>query len=529
MRVLTVALAAMLLFTTGCKGDPNTPEYWQKAIPGAKKTANRVKAVQSLRDATALDKSWAPMVHGLLAEEKKPEVKAELARVLAKLDDPSSTQPLIDALELNATDRDAHTANKEIVMALAEIGDAKAIPTLLKLLRSTRDNYTKIETIDALGALKAKEATATLTNIATDMSGEAFIQKKAIIALGNIGNAEAVPALVRMMFEERPGISFYVESSFSLYQLGAPSADALLPVLNGSDKQLFEWASSKNRAKEGLFAKAAQVLGDLHEKRAEQELIQKLKYQTSAMDMQLIVRMYAADALGRMKSAAGAKAIATMLDEEEANARQQYVRSLIRIGGRDAIPALEKAAQTGSWDARDVAMMGLSMLGDERELPLFEKLAKSEEAATTSECKSDPEYRGCNAPAELAKKHVEAINGYAKRLEAARDAKDAAAWMKKLEDKDAGVRERAGYELGRAGDGKAIDALLAKLTEENLDARLAYVQAVDWLVEENKDAAAKAKAALPALRKQIAEEKGKTEFVKVNEDLRRLAVKIERS
>lgn len=529
MRVITIALTATMLFGAGCKGDPATPEYWQKTIPGTKRTDKRVQAVQALRESSSLNATWAPMIHELLAAEKKPQVKGALARVLGELGDPSSVQPLADALELNASDTDAHAANKEIASALARIGDAKATPTLLKLLRSTRDNYTKIEVINALGALRAKEATATLMGIATDMSGEAFIQKKAIQALGNIGNAEAVPALVRMMFEERPGISFYVESSFALYQMGAPAADALLPVLMGKDQALFEWASKKNRAKEGLYAKAAQVLGDLHDKRAEANLLEKLKYESQALDMQLIVRMYSADALGRMRSAAGAKAIAAMVEEEEANARSQYVRSLVRIGGREAVPALTKAANTGSWDARDVAMMGLAMLGDERELPVFEKLAKSEEAMTTAECKENPNYRGCDAPAELVKKHVEAIQLYAKRLEAARDAKDAAGWIKKLDDADAGVRERAGYELGRSGDGAAVEKLLAKLTEENLDARLAFIQAVDWLVEDNKDAAAKAKSALPALFKQIEEERGKTQFVKVNEDLRRLAVKIARA
>jgi len=320
-----------------------------------------------------------------------------------------------------------------------------------------------------------------------------------------------------------------VESSFALYQIGTPAADALLPVLTGTDKALFDWASSKNRAKEGLYAKAAQVLGDLHDKRAEGNLIEKLKYESNMADMQLIVRMYSADALGRMRSAEGAKAIAKMVDEEEANARQQYVRALIRIGGRAAIPNLEKAASSPYWDGRDVAMMGLAMLGDERELPLFEKLVKAEEALTLAECKDNPDLRGCNAPAELVKQHVATIEGYKKRLEAAKEAKDAAGWAAKLDDADAGVRERAGYELGRMGGAAHLDKLLAKLTEQNLDARLAFIQAVDWIVEDNKDAAAKAKSVLPALQKQIAEEKGKTEFVKVNEDLRRLAVKIERA
>jgi hypothetical protein len=39
---------------------------------------------------------------------------------------------------------------------------------------------------------------------------------------------------------------------------------------------------------------------------------------------------------------------------------------------------------------------------------------------------------------------------------------------------------------------------------------------------------AQAKKSLPALEKQVADEKGKTEYVKVNEDLRRLLAKLRR-
>ena len=63
----------------------------------------------------------------------------------------------------------------------------------------------------------------------------------------------------------------------------------------------------------------------------------------------------------------------------------------------------------------------------------------------------------------------------------------------------------------------------------NLDTRLAIIQGADWLIDDSKDAAAEAKkTTLEPLRKQIADERGKTEFVKVNEDLRRLLAKLER-
>ena len=54
------------------------------------------------------------------------------------------------------------------------------------------------------------------------------------------------------------------------------------------------------------------------------------------------------------------------------------------------------------------------------------------------------------------------------------------------------------------------------------------VQGADWLVHDSKDAMKAAQAAIPTIEKQIEDERGKTEFIKVNEDLRRLLVKLQR-
>ena len=159
------------------------------------------------------------------------------------------------------------------------------------------------------------------------------MSKKAIQALGRIGAPSSVPVLVRMMFKERPGISFYAESSFALYQIGAPATPALLAAFKGEDKALLAWAGNNNVKEAGIFAKTAQVLGDLHVKEAEPLLLQRLAFDSGYEDMKLIVRMFSADALGRMGAASAAKSIAGLLAEPEANARQQYVRALVRIGG----------------------------------------------------------------------------------------------------------------------------------------------------------------------------------------------------
>jgi HEAT repeat protein len=527
--LLVISLSLSLVLVSGCKGDPKTPEYWQKAIAAAKRKKDKVRVVEDLRASKNMSPSFLPMLHRELESEKAGEVRASIARLLGETKDPSSVEALLGALDFGASDSDDKAANKEIVVALGAIGDKKAAPPLIKLL-SIRDNYTVIAATEALGQMKATDAFESLNKLATEDSTEPFISKKAIQALGEIGDARAVPGLIRMMMKERRGVSFYVEASFSLYQIGTAAADKLIIAADGEDKEILKWAKENGIVEPAVYAKSMQVLGDLHDPRANKRMISLLDYKHEDPRFQLFVRMRAADALGRIRASEAAKVLAGMLTEDEANARNEYIRAVVRIGSKDAVAALAKAAAKGSWDARQPAIIGLSMLGDEKDVATFEKLAKDEEATFGAECKEDPEFEDCKTPAESAKKHVEAINNHLKRIVAAKECKsEVSCWAKKLDDTNEGVRERAAMELGRANKAEMIGELTKRLTEKNLDTRLAIIQATDWLVHDNKEAAKKAQEVLPSLEKQIAEEKGKTEFVKVNEDLRRLYVKIKRS
>jgi HEAT repeat protein len=522
------ALSVLVLVLSGCKGDPKTPEYWDKQINSAHRAKDKVRVVDDLRESGNANASFIPMLLNRLSQDKQPEVRGAIARVLGSLKDASAVGALTDAIDMGSTDSAENAMNKDIASALGKIGDAKATPTLMRLIKA-RDNYVRIEAINALGALHAKDAVDPLLEIVQDDQGEPFISKKAIQALGDIGDAKAIPALVRMMFKERRGVSFYPESSFALFQIGRPASEALIAVVKGDDKQTWSWVKENNILEPAVLAKCAQVLGDLHERGAQAALIKQLSFNSDFLDLKLFVRMKAADALGRLRVKEAVKPLAGMLDEDEATARLEYIRALEKIGGRDAVAALQKSASKGSWDAREPAMIGLAMLGDEREIPAFERYAKDEEKLTAAECKDNPDYTGCKEQPALVKKHVEAIQTHLKRLEAAKECKsDAACWVKKLEDPTPGVRERSAMELGHSGKGELVAELLKHLKEPNLDARSAVIQAADWLVTEDKGAAKTAQDSSAAIDKQLDEEHGKTEFVKVNEDLRRLAVDVKR-
>jgi hypothetical protein len=52
MRNILLTLSISLsLVLSGCKGDPSTPEYWQKSISSGKKKKDKVARVEALRAA----------------------------------------------------------------------------------------------------------------------------------------------------------------------------------------------------------------------------------------------------------------------------------------------------------------------------------------------------------------------------------------------------------------------------------------------------------------------------------------------
>jgi HEAT repeat protein len=525
-------LVGVLLFA-GCKGDPSTPEYWAKRIEGAKGKKEKKKAVEELRSSKHMGPAMLPVLHERLNAEKSAEVKADLARLLGEAKSDTSIEPLTNAVVWSPADTDEKGLDKEVANALGNIGSPKAAATLVKML-TVKDNYTVLASIDALGDLKSKEGFEALNQIASDDTQETFVTKKAIIALGNIGDPRAVPTLVKAMFKERKGVSFYLEASFALYQLGKPAADALVPALDGSDKALYEWASKNNVKEVAIQAKSAQVLGDLHDLRAEKALMGMLNPKTEYDDIRAIMQGRSADALGRMRSKNAVKAIAALATDPKTDGGvvRECIYALIRIGNPEAVPAMAAfLAKAEWWDVRDEIMHGIAMMGTDKDLAAFDKASADEAKKTEAGCKGDEEsHPDCKNGVEGAvKRHVERVKWHRERLVAAGECKaDATCWAKKLDDKSEAVRERAAAEVGRSNNAAIAPELFKRLKDQNVDARLAIIQATDWLVNDNAEAMKAAQGIVGDLGKQLADEKGKTEFVKINEDLRRLYVRIQR-
>ena len=94
-----------------------------------------------------------------LLKNQPGDVQAAAASALGDMGDKSVVPALVDAVDISrgsgadhATE-EANHANKAIARALGQLGDKGATPGLLKLLKS-KDNYTVIEAINALGDLR---------------------------------------------------------------------------------------------------------------------------------------------------------------------------------------------------------------------------------------------------------------------------------------------------------------------------------------------------------------------------------------
>jgi HEAT repeat protein len=453
-------------------------------------------------------------------------------------------QPLLDAVDTTVgagsdqATRATNRTNARIAEALGNIGDPRAGPTLLRLARAT-DDLVRLAAVQALGSVHFKEAVPELAHIVDDQAAPPLLVKKAIVSLGQIGDPGAIPALEHGLVLERQGVSFLPESSFALFLIGAPAVEPLMKIAQDQDPAYLAWARENNRAPAGTYAKAALVLGDLEDPRAVPVLLAKLKYTdpdpvpSTARLLTNLVREFAASALGRMRvkeAAAPIQALVSTKDADDEDLTTFSAEALVWIGDRAQARELIKKAQTGVLKLRLIAAQSAALFGE----PLVVKdlLAIATREAKGSGANCIKQLNELNMPIDDPKQACDLLStqfgDLSQPLEAAKVcSQDAPCWLPKLQDKDVVVRARAAYELGRIGAADAVAPLTRALLEEQLLVREAATRALDWLAD--------APAAKPALKSaarqiaaQLAAEQGKVQLVKVNEELRRLQVKLSR-
>jgi HEAT repeat protein len=159
-----------------------------------------------------------------------------------------------------------------------------------------------------------------------------------------------------------------------------------------------------------------------------------------------------------------------------------------------------KFATTGEHPrTRAPLIEAIGNLGTNEILPQLQEMEKTQKDVTVS---------------KSIKESLKRIQAYAQCKE------DANCWIGKLSDKEAVVREKAAYELGRIGDQKAVDPLLKIINDPGENVRFAVIWAFDKL---------KSKKPIEPIEELITKEKGSRRYQVVNHNYKLLIGRLGRT
>ncbi len=451
--------------------------------------------------------------------------KAEAARALGRIGAKEAVEPLMAAIEFglgtsaDPKDRMGNRDNEKIAEALGLIGDDRAVPKLLELKAKSPDNNVKLWAMRALGRIGSPEAAKALTRMALGDPNK-FMRKNAVMALGDIGTAETIPALIQMMFVELEGVSFYREASYALFQVGAPAVEPLLETLalkNPEVDAIFERSGGMKES--AVVAKSAIVLGDLRDPRAVEPLI--AAYEKAMEKNDPVILREVAFALGALQDERAVPVLMKNMAHPDASLRERIMESLNKIGDRRPVPEMIEAVTEKDFVKRCVKE-GASKSACEQDM--LSRAGAQKAAADMVTHLVDAERVDALEQVFMAESQPELKTYFLERFEAAKLAKtcgeDANCWADKAKSKNELIREKAYWELGRIGGPKAQEVLAKGLSDKKRKARAAAIFSY-WKVGD--------KSVLPALEKQLEDEKGQADFIVVNEDLKRLFIGLERS
>lgn len=475
-------------------------------------------------------------VPGLLKILAQPETnvhddkhRRKAAKALGQIGDISAADGLVEAIDLTAgtssdpKDKAANKTNEAIAKALGRLKAKKAVPKLLELIDKSRNNYVVLEAVRALGKIGDSSAVEKLSEIATSHENK-FMRKNAIIALGDIGDPKATDALVEMMFVEFGGVSFYKEASFSLYQVGPAVADALLETMALKNEKVNAYFEKIGGMKESAIkAKCGFVLGDLRDERAVEPLLEAFKEASKPESLDPIVMTYASTPLAVLGDKRAVDLLAGQMMTLDASLRDPMMRALNMLGDRSVVPQMIAAMGRDNFIEQCVKQTGSSaeVCGGEDTKASLQgaQKAAADHAANLAGAEHYDAYKA-QVDAEKDPKIKKYFQENLTRVEAAKECKaDAKCWAKKLKSDDWRVREKAGWELMRLKDPSVLDDLAAALKDKKPEARSSAILAY-WSYGDDR--------CVDAVEQQLEDEESAADYIRVNEDLKRLLVHLKR-
>jgi len=184
-----------------------------------------IKALGQAGDSSAV----GPLL-ALFSKSEDWGERSSIAKALGGIADSKAVEPLIAALKNDSDD----TVRFNAALALGFIGDTRATKDLLEILKQESDSTGRVHHAagDALRRIKDPKAFDALCEMLTEdeITSSNFYQRVAVKLLGDIGDARAIPVLVRILVGADNIIA--MDAAESLGKLGGDAAvDALMAAL----------------------------------------------------------------------------------------------------------------------------------------------------------------------------------------------------------------------------------------------------------------------------------------------------------
>ncbi len=351
-RALRLALPALLLWCSVAAAASRIQPLTHWNEPGtAAPTPSRGIAPWPPRDPSSRE-AWAEIAMledtratdisrliGHLQSGTDPLVRWRVCRAFARLQDSTSVNVLLDALQKD----ESLLVRQEAAFALGQVGSRRGTQALIYAAREQKDRGVRARALEALGKIGDLDAHGVVTGHLTNPDPE--LAREAALACWRMSDSTAVPYLAE----------------------GSKSTDALTRAFCAYAMERAPLAASTMKPLARLVrdpdilvrAYAARALG-----RQRSPLALGLLVGASA-DRDFRVRISAVRALGVLADSAALPQVLGALRDREPSVRETAAAAAAQLRSRDAAPALRKAIADADPAVRLAAARALvALLGD---------------------------------------------------------------------------------------------------------------------------------------------------------------------
>lgn len=421
--------------------------------------------------------------------------------ILGEIPDERSIPVMIEALK-------DHDSNVRAAAAenLGKLGAAEAVNPLLEAM-ATPDLLFRFTILEALGQI---DATVPVDRL-LEYSDDKLLRKALLDCLGRVGDAEAIPFLIRSLSDDMKNVR--EAALIALGQISLQARDFLGNVLEiRSDDNVSEAVSELLHEGGPDVQKAAisllSCIGNRNSVSSLLELIENPELQEDTVAALVALgridpaplldawagakgraRAYLAYIYGETGAAEAAERLQDSALAEDPELRQVSIQSLGKVADARALTVLTEALHDEIEEVRETAMQALTELGQRHRAETVSSLSPFLEH-------EDPEVRmyAVTVLGRLDGEDVEAHLAFAIKDESghvrgaairAIDGKSGSAHlpalMLALTDEDSEVRALAAEALGMSGEEKAVDPLRLALQDEDMWVRSAAVRSLGRL------------------------------------------------